>query len=368
MPPTLLGPSPDVPLLLLEALWAGIAATPEQQQAAGPAARARTQLPAAAEAYQECLAWLLGQAPRLAAPGGLPPPAAAAAAAAADEPAASAYCKSLVQGSLTRHVMPLVTGQQQQSKAESAGQRLQEAVALQLAVAVTGKLLLAADASALPALVSELEASVSDAADAVSGCAAGIGEDVVDDGGRPEDDEGRLLAFLTALRAAPPSQPALGAALAARRAAAAGSRLFAALGRGGGQGAASSAPRLLSSLVQRFGASVVVSTPSSPTDSGSSEPPCPIPDANAGLLHLFISGPASGPAASAFADLLASLLLQDKSPEGGAKAWGDAFQAVSGGRLTWPGREMGKCLVLFSLGRSSSRCSSFLTKLTFRRG
>lgn len=319
LPASLLGPSPDLPAAILESTWLGVEAELQLSQqpggglaiqgpgagSAGPAGRGgaaggaggRAGMPAAAEAYQECLAWLLGQAERLAASPGEGAEggkagavetggsgAAASAGPGVGAGAARGYCEQLLQSTLVPQVLPLVlpTGQEQ-GQVGGASQAVKD-VALQLLAGCTGKVLAAAAAAASPACggvsaadregpspgAAALEACLEAAVSAAAGIVAGAPPPPTADPSAaaaqaaPAAAEAAAAAaaaaiesLLQRLKSVPPSTPTLGAALAARLAGAATRQLLAALdaARAGDRpelpAAASS---LLARLVRGFGA------------------------------------------------------------------------------------------------------------------
>lgn len=320
LPASLLGPSPDLPAAILESTWLGVEAELQLSQqpggglaiqgpgagSAGPAGRGaaaggaggRSGMPAAAEAYQECLAWLLGQAERLAASptdgaeggksgavetGGGGGGAAAAAGPVSGAGAARGYCEQLLQSTLVPQVLPLVLPTAQgQGQVGGASQAVKD-VALQLLAGCTGKVLAAAAAAASPACggvfaadregpspgAAALEACLEAAVSAAAGIVAGAPPPAADPSAAaaqaaPAAAEAAAAAaaaaiesLLQRLKSVPPSTPTLGAALAARLAGAATRQLLTALdaARAGDRpelpAAASS---LLARLVRGFGA------------------------------------------------------------------------------------------------------------------
>ena len=391
MPATLLGPAPDVPLLLLDAVWEGLGAELQGGAAGGGGGRAsgKTVLPAAAAAYCECLSWTLGQACRLAAPAAATESGGGATVAAGGDEGSSAavtaaYCNALLQGSLMKHVVPLVlpgAGVVLPGAGAVAEKTLVPGLAeaaLQVLVGTAGKVLAAA-ASALPAkedcgdpgaaaapsaLSAALAGAVAAAATAVSSApqpSGGALEELIDASSASWVSE-RLEGLLWLLRATPASQPQLGRALASRLAAVAGSTLLRALeGSVTTSSASGEASWLLSRLVRSFGASVLTDAPP-PTGDSNAEDTCLTPPAAAGtadvplasatvvglgsLVRLYLSGPAEGPAAAAHADLIAAFLQDPKQHAAAAatgaggvwkllilpepEAWGGVLRTVAG--------------------------------------
>ena len=356
MPATLLGPAPDVPLLLLDAVWEGLGAELQGGAAGGGGGRAsgKTVLPAAAAAYCECLAWTLGQAGRLTAPAAATEAVGGAAAAGGEEGSSAAvtaaYCNALLQGSLMKHVVPLVLPGAGAVAEKPLVPGLAEA-ALQVLVGTAGKVLAAAAsalsakeggdpcaAAAPSALSAALAGAVAAAATAVSSApqpAAGALEEVADASSASSVSE-RLEGLLWLLRTTPASQPQLGRALASRLAAVAGTTLLRALEGSGTTSASGEASWLLSRLVRSFGASVLTDAPP-PTGDSNAEDTCLTPPAAAGtadvplasdaavglgsLVRLYLSGPSEGSTAAAHADLIAAF-LQDPEQHAAAAAVG----------------------------------------------
>ena len=360
MPASILGPTPDVPLLLLEATWEGLSTEMAQGGGGGggaTAASVRTGakglggagIPAAAAAYQECVSWCLSQAGRLAAvqrPNGT----------SADTPqqpvgppeegswssAVTAYCEALLSGSLAKHVLPLVipaaSGTASGTSLAPGSGPLYE-VAVQVLANAIGKVLLYGSSSSSSAAAPELPSSpclpqtpASGALVAMLQGAVSVAVDVL--ASAPEPDGGPretatvselIERLLRQLRSVPPSVPQLGRTLASRLATVVGSRLLRALEGGtkdGGSLPPSSAPlpaeasSLLVSLVRGYGASVLATGSESGDGRGSSDVAAGSTSTSASssdvgldsIVRLYISCPVDGAAAVAHADLISSLL------------------------------------------------------------
>ncbi|GAX79187.1 hypothetical protein CEUSTIGMA_g6627.t1 [Chlamydomonas eustigma] len=367
MPSTMLGPEPDVPLLLLEAVWEGLNFELQQQGGAVGLAAARlgrqAALPSAAEAYLECLTWLLGQSekvellPTLSEKVELLPTLSETAP--ATELPVVMYCSSLLAGSLGKHVLPLVLPSTENPPRKHSPQLREVATKI-----LTGCITKVLTSSSLPitkenaagpvlvssieqaasslqpgqaALMSHLELAFTEAAELItcsstSGQLPGIVADHAVDApasaasaSRAEAAAQQLEAMMTRLRElSSNSQPSLTQALTLRLATGISARLMQSLS-GPACDNSPIASHLLASLARLSGANMSILLQGSDMTGVASA-------GLDGLVQLYLKGPLKGPAAVAHADLLAAYLFQQQQQSQEAvEMWEGVLKIVTSG-------------------------------------